>query len=373
MRTVARFPDVPLLPSLLQTLEAVGFTAPTPVQAASLPALLEGHSVVAVAETGSGKTLAYGLPLLDRLKRLELDGSSVQDEGRPRGVVVVPGRELGEQVSKALKQFTHDTRLRIRTALGGSRKKVVRENVSGRFEVLVATPGRLTQLLDGGQLRLDDLRTLVFDEADELLDPGFVPVARRLLGEAPTEVQLVMVSATLPDALEAAVSALFVQPPVRVQTAGSEALVPTLSVERRAVRQGGRLEALGGVLDEAPGESTILFVNSREQCDLVAGWLDERGYAFVVYRGELDRVERRANLARFREGEVGVLLTTDLGGRGLDIEHVERVVNVFLPRERARYLHRAGRTARAGRRGTMIDLVGPRDKERVAGLPRPRG
>ena len=189
--TSSGFDAIPLLPSLQRTLAEVGFTDPTEVQALALPGLLAGRGTVAVAETGSGKTLAYGLALLDRLKRLELDGDAVRSGARPRGLVVVPGRELGEQVAAELKRFTHDTRLRVRVALGGTRKAVSRERTAGPFEVLVATPGRLEQLLDDA-LTLDDLRLLVFDEADELLDPGFLPAARRLVAAASDGVQLVV-------------------------------------------------------------------------------------------------------------------------------------------------------------------------------------
>jgi len=360
--TSSGFDAIPLLPSLQRTLAEVGFTDPTEVQALALPGLLAGRGTVAVAETGSGKTLAYGLALLDRLKRLELDGDAVRSGARPRGLVVVPGRELGEQVAAELKRFTHDTRLRVRVALGGTRKAVSRERTAGPFEVLVATPGRLEQLLDDA-LTLDDLRLLVFDEADELLDPGFLPAARRLVAAAPDGVQLVVVSATLPPRLDHAVGALFPEPPARIQTAGSGALVPSLTVVRVAIAPARRLEALADALDEAAAEQTILFVNSRAQAADVGTWLDRTGYAWVPYMGEMDPVERRRNLRGFRAGEVPLLLTTDLGARGLDIDDLERVINVYLPHETSRYLHRAGRTARAGREGTMVDLVAPSDRK----------
>ena len=362
------FSDLPLLPSLLATLAEQGLTVPMEIQARTIPPLLEGKPVVGVSETGSGKTLAYVLPMLHQLKSLEAGGSAVAETGRPRGLVLAPGRELGEQVSKVFKGLCHGTRLRVRTVLGGSAKKIARQNVAGKFEILVATPGRLVQLLDGGELRLDDVRMLVFDEADQMLDPGFLPVARRIVGDCPRSVQVAMFSATLPQTLETVVRDLFARAPLRVQTRGSQQVVPTLSTDNRTVADGNRSDVLRAALAEDPAAGTLLFVNTRRQVDGVARWLEDEGIEHATYMGEMDRLERRANLARFRSGEVSVLLATDLGGRGLDIERVERVINVHMPQEIDNYLHRVGRTARAGRAGLVVNLVTHRDQPLLAKL-----
>jgi ATP-dependent RNA helicase RhlE len=356
------FYDLPLLPPLQSTLSEQSITVPTEIQSQTLPALLEGKSLVGVSETGSGKTLAYVLPMLHQLKSLELEGSSVDTPGRPRGLVLVPGRELGEQVSKVFKTLTHAARVRVRVALGGSAKKVARRAVAGNFEILVATPGRLVQLMDGGLLKLDDARMIVFDEADQILDPGFLPVVRRILKAAPHDVQLVMFSATLPQSLETVVGEVYATPPVRVRTSGSQRVVPTLTTDNRQVGAKTRFDVLRTVLAKGPKRTSLLFANTREQCDAIAAFLETEGVAYVAYRGEMDRLERRANLARFRKGDVSVLIATDLGGRGLDIERIERVINVHLPQDIHNYLHRVGRTARAGRSGLVVNLVTPRDK-----------
>lgn len=351
-----------LLPTLVDSLASQGITEPTEIQARSLGPQLAGRSVLGVSQTGSGKTLAYALPLLHRLKQLELDGSSVEEAGRPRGLVLVPGRELGGQVSRVFKSLTHTTRLRVRVALGGSKKKVARENVAGKFEILVATPGRLLQLLDGGDLSLADLRTLVIDEADQMVDPGFLPVAQQLLAAAPDGLQLVLFSATLPPSLNETVERLFPEPPERIEASGAQKIVSTLTTVHLDISDGRREEPLLKLLREDPEVGTMLFVNTREQSDAVGEWLTKGGVPFLAYRGQMDRTERRQNLKAFREGAVHVLLTTDLGGRGLDIDRVDRVINVHLPRDIDNYLHRVGRTARAGRTGTVINLVTPRDE-----------
>jgi len=368
---VSRFADLPLLPSLVASLDDQSITRPTEIQASTLPHLLDGEGLLGVSETGSGKTLAYVLPLLHRLKSLELGGSMVADEGRPRGLVLVPGRELGEQVAKVFKGLTHGTRLRVRVALGGSAKRVARRAVAGKFEILVASPGRLLQLVDSGELRLDDVRMLVFDEADQVIDPGFLPVARRIVAACAPRVQPIAFSATLPASLESVIDELFGSTLLIVRTQGSGQLVSTLHVDNRQVRHGDRRSLLVEVLAESPQTPTLLFANTRSQCDRIAEWLHEAGVAHALYRGEMERVARRRNLRAFRNGEVHLLLTTDLGGRGLDIDGVDRVVNVHLPREVDNYLHRAGRTARAGRDGVVVNLVTDRDQpllDKVAAL-----
>jgi ATP-dependent RNA helicase RhlE len=365
---MTHFSDFSLLPTLLTSLDAQTLTKPTDVQARTMPALMEGRSVVGIAETGSGKTLAYVLPMLHLLKTLELEGSSVAESGRPRGLVLAPGRELGEQVSRVFKGLTHDTRLRVRTVLGGSHKKIARRNVSGNFEVLVATPGRLTQLMESGEVRLDDVRMLVFDEADQMVDHGFLPVAKRIVSRCQTGTQLAMFSATLPKSLESVVHELFGEKPLLVRTQGSQQTVPTLQVDNRTVVDGRRFDVLQEVFSEDDSTGTLMFANTRKQCERIGDWLGDEGIAYAIYMGQMDRSKRRHSLKRFRDGEVTVLLATDLGGRGLDIDGLKRVINVHLPQDIDNYLHRVGRTARAGQSGLVINLVTERDRELMQAL-----
>lgn len=381
------FADFQLLPSIKASLVELGLEQPTDIQARAIPELLKKRSIVGVAETGSGKTLAYILPMLHQIKELESADAPVADSGRPRGLVLVPGRELGEQVGKVFKSLTHGTRLRVRYAIGGSAKQVARQNVDGDFEILVATPGRLQHVLASRKLRLDDVRVVVFDEADQLLDAGFLPIAKRVVGECPNEAQLVMFSATMPQTLKSVVKDVFGGGAgggaagggaagggasgshyLHIETRGSNKTVRTLKTDNRRVEHGRRIDVLQRVLGENRKQGTLLFANTRAQCEVVAAWLEEEGIAYVSYMGEMDRSERRKNLSRFRDGEVSLLLTTDLGGRGLDIERVDRVVNVHLPKDVDNYLHRVGRTARAGRKGTVINLVTERDQPLLAKL-----
>ncbi|OFZ23207.1 MAG: RNA helicase [Bdellovibrionales bacterium GWB1_55_8] len=361
------FSSLDLLPSLQETLAEKGFVALTEIQMRALPALLEGRSIVGVAETGSGKTLAYALPVLHQLKSLENEGKPVSDLGRPRAVVVVPTRELGEQVTRVFKPFTHTTRLRVRNVLGGTGLDVARKNISAEFEVLVGTPGRLMKLLDSQFLDLSDVRILVFDEADQMLDQGFLPSALRIASACSSKPQMALFSATVSNKVQDLIKNLFSKAEV-IRSEGSHQVVSGLTSKNLEVPHGKRFPLLEKLLSEKVEGGTIIFTNTREQCDKLAQEMKKSGYSSVVYRGEMDKVERRKNLQLFRDGKIPFLISTDLASRGLDVEHVGRVINYHLPQQMENYIHRVGRTARAGRKGLVINFVTERDEAFVAKL-----
>lgn len=358
------FSNFNLLPSLLGTLTENGLVTPTEIQLRAIPLMMAGKSVIGVSETGSGKTLSYALPMLHLLKVLENDGDPVEDESRPRAAVIVPTRELGEQVSRVFKRFTHATRLRVRTVLGGTALDVAKRNINGSFEILVATPGRLVQLMDRKLVQLSDVRILVFDEADQMLDQGFLPDANRIAGDCIPSRQLALFSATVSPAVQELMNKLFSGAEL-IRSKGSHQTVPSLTTVNLKVVNGKRFPVLENVLSKRTSAGTLIFTNTREQCDDLAQLLKAKGHSCLIYRGEMDKVERRSNLKLFREGKVDLLISTDLASRGLDVEHVERVVNYHLPQEMENYLHRVGRTARAGRPGTVINLVTERDSELI--------
>ena len=203
------FSDFGLLPSLLHTLKEKRINRPTEIQSQAIPLMMSGQSVVGVAETGSGKTLTYVLPLLHALRSLEDDGKAVTLESSPRAVVMIPTSELGDQVSKVFKAFTHTTRLRIRPALGGMTFEQARRNVAGPFEVLLATPGRLVQLMERDLINLSDVRMLIFDEADQMLDQGFLPDSDMIVDACPKDMQMALFSATVSTAVQELMNKIF--------------------------------------------------------------------------------------------------------------------------------------------------------------------
>ena len=361
------FTDFKLLPTLQATLAEKNLVTPTEIQNRALPALLSGGSVIGVSETGSGKTLAYALPVLHLLKILENEGQAVTSDGQPRAAVIVPTRELGEQVSKVFKPFTHTTRLRVRTVLGGTTFEVAKRNVRGPFEILVATPGRLVQLLDRKLVNLSDIRILIFDEADQMLDQGFLEDATRIVGDCPPARQLALFSATVPPAVQELMNKLFKSAQI-LRSSGSHRVVPTLTTLNRQVVDGKRMPLLESLLAKPVEGGTLIFTNTRDQCDKLAEGLKKLGKKCLIYRGEMDKLERRSNLKAFRDGKIDLLISTDLASRGLDVEHVGRVINYHMPQQMENYLHRVGRTARAGRKGLVINFVTERDQAFVESL-----
>lgn len=359
------FSDFGLLPSILETLKEKKIFKPTEIQKNSIPLLMSGQSVVGVSETGSGKTLAYALPILHLLKSLENNKDGVTEESAPRAIVMVPSRDLGEQVAKVFKIYTHATRLRVRPALGGMDLAQARRNVAGPFEILLATPGRLIQLILKDHIKLHDVRTIVFDEADQMLDEGFLTHSKNIIEACPEDVQLSLFSATVSAQVEALMNTLFAKAEI-IKSANSGKTVKTLITQNRLVLDGKRWPVFESVLKQRVDGGTLVFTNTREQCDKLAGELTEKGYACAVYRGEMDKTERRGNLRKFRKGEIDLLISTDLAARGLDVEHVGRVINFHLPQQMENYLHRVGRTARAGRSGLVVNLVTERDERLIS-------
>jgi len=355
------FQDLDLLPSLQHTLVEKGLSTPTDIQGRVLPILLKGDSVVGIAETGSGKTLSFALPILHRLKQLENHGEGVQVESRPRALILVPTRELGEQVTKVFKPFTHTTRLRVRSVLGGTTMEMARRGISGPFEVLVATPGRLVQLIDRRLIDLTDVRTLILDEADQMLDQGFLPNVRLIASACPPKRQIALFSATVSAKVQELMQYLFDDVQV-IRSEGSARPIPTLTTRNLNVVNGKRFPLLEKLLSaEKVRGGTLIFTNTREQCDKLAGELQGIGQDCLIYRGEMEKVQRRQNLKAFREGKIDFLICTDVASRGLDINHVGRVINYHLPQGMDNYTHRIGRTARAGKSGLVINFVTERD------------
>lgn len=361
------FIDFNLLPSLQKTIAELSLTSPTEIQRRAIPMLLSGQSVVGVSETGSGKTMAYALPLLHILKLSETEGDSVREKATPRAVVMVPTRELGEQVAKVIKMFTHDTRLRVRMALGGMTFEQTRRNIEGPFEILLATPGQLAKVMSRALLNLADVRFLIFDEADQMLDPGFISDSKAICAICPKNIQLALFSATVSTPVQTLMSSLFSSAQV-IRSAGSGKVVSSLVTKNLIVNDGKRWPLFEQVISQPTKGGTLVFTNTKEQCDLLAQQLKQKGFQSVVYRGEMEKQERRKNLKQFRDGKIRFLVSTDLASRGLDLEHVDRVINYHLPQQMENYLHRVGRTARAGRNGLVINLVTERDEKLIRSL-----
>jgi superfamily II DNA/RNA helicase len=249
-----------------------------------------------------------------------------------------------------------------------------RRNVAGVFEILLATPGRLVQLLKAEAIHLDDVRALIFDEADQLMDEGFKADSNLIAESCPEKLQLGLFSATVTPAVQDLMDTLFKNANV-IRSSGSGKVVKSLVTKNLTVKDGQRWPLLEKILAEPAEGGTLIFTNTREQCDRVAQELSDHGYTCAVYRGEMDKAVRRQNFKKFQKGEVDLLVATDVAGRGIDIASITRVINYHLPQQYDNYLHRVGRTARANRSGLVVNLVTERDEPLIARLegrePRP--
>ena len=340
------FSELALHPALLASLPAT-LQSPTRIQQLAIPAALAGQDLLALAQTGSGKTLAFGLPLLQRL-----DPASSQVQG----LILVPTRELATQVAAALKEGAEALGLRIVTLCGGVAQERQQAELAQGPQLLVATPGRLRDLLTQQLLGLDGLQLLVLDEADRLLEMGFAPDIKALLGFIPADRQTLLFSATLPVELETLANGLL-REPIRLEANPLNSVVNEIEERLFLVNKSSKVPALISVLKEQTWPQVLVFISARDDADGVAKKLAKAGIAVASLHGEKEQVVREQALADFKAGKVRVLVATDLMARGIHVEALPVVINLDLPSSAPVYVHRIGRTARAGREGLAISLV----------------
>lgn len=334
--------DASLLAALPDTLQT-----PTPIQQLAIPAVLAGDDVLALAQTGSGKTLAFGLPLLQRLNPAQ---------PQVQGLVLVPTRELAAQVSMALQGLAEALGLGLVTLCGGVEQAQQQTELAKAPQLLVATPGRLRDLLIQQIVTLDALRLLVLDEADRLLEMGFWPDIQWLMNGMPTERQTLLFSATLPPELETLATGLL-RAPKRLEANPANSLVEDIEERLYLVNKSGKVPALIALLKEQDWSQVLVFISARDDADGVARKLAKAGIAVAALHGDKEQAVREQALGDFKAGKVRVLVATDLMARGIHVEALPVVINLDLPPSAPVYVHRVGRTARAGRKGLAISLV----------------
>ncbi|MFG0307430.1 MAG: DEAD/DEAH box helicase [Phycisphaerales bacterium JB040] len=333
-----------------------GYSAPSPIQAQAIPLALQGRDLLASAQTGTGKTGAFALPILHRLAEAQRSpGHTRPRRSHPRALVLCPTRELAEQVHDSFVHYGANLRLAFATVYGGvSQHKQTRALARG-VDVVVATPGRLLDLINQGHLKLADVKTLVLDEADQMLDMGFVNDIRKIVAMTPRERQTLFFSATMPPAIQRLTEEILTDA-VRVQTAPTTQAATDIDQVIYKVNHADKPEALRSILSRNPGERAIVFVRTKHGADKLAKKLDGAGLAATSIHGNKTQRARQRALESFRRGETPVLVATDVAARGIDVKDVARVINVELPANPETYIHRIGRTARAGASGLAISF-----------------
>ncbi|MEU8243516.1 DEAD/DEAH box helicase [Actinoplanes missouriensis] len=365
--TESGFADLQLRPELLRALSDLGYEEPTPIQAEAIPPLLDGRDVLGQAATGTGKTAAFALPVLQRLAGVT--------SPTPAALVLVPTRELAMQVSQAFHRYARDLGTRVVPIYGGQPIGRQLQALERGVDVVVATPGRALDHISRGTLDLSGVRTVVLDEADEMLDMGFAEDIEAILEETAEERQTVLFSATMPGRIDA-IARRHLREPVRIQMGRAEpepGEAPLVRQSAYVVARAHKPAALGRVLDVEAPTAAIVFCRTREEVDQLTETLNGRGQRAEALHGGMSQEHRDRVVNRLRDGRADLLVATDVAARGLDIDRLSHVVNYSLPAAPETYVHRIGRVGRAGREGTAITLVEPREHRMVKAVERTTG
>ena len=351
------FASLGLSATLIDALTALGYEEPTPIQREAIPPLLEGKDLLGQAATGTGKTAAFALPLVQRIAASDADRKGTS------GLILVPTRELAMQVAEAVHRYGKAIGITVLPIYGGQPIQSQLRALKRGVDVIVGTPGRMMDHIKRGSLRLDNVRTVVLDEADEMLDMGFAEDLEAILEATPTERQTTLFSATIPPRI-ATIAKRHLRSPVHVRIAGERPAagsVPRVRQVVYVVQRAHKVAALGRVLDMENPTSAIVFCRTRTEVDELTETLIARGYRAEALHGGMSQEQRDRVTKKLRAGTAELLIATDVAARGLDIEHLSHVFNYDVPSSPAMYIHRIGRTGRAGREGVAITLAEPRE------------
>ncbi len=346
--SVIQFSDLSLNDSILSALDGMGFVSPTPIQAAAIPHLLEGADALGKAQTGTGKTAAFSLPLLNKLDL---------NQRKPQAIVLAPTRELAIQVAAEMKNLGKNIKgLKVLEIYGGASIVDQMRALKSGAHVVVGTPGRVQDLINRERLHLDEVSTFVLDEADEMLNMGFVDDVTAIMEHAPESAQRVLFSATMPPMLKKIVER-FLRDPVTVDVAGKNHTVDKVQQQFWVVKGVEKDEAMSRLLETEETDASIVFVRTRQDTERLADWLSARGFKAAALHGDIPQSLRERTVDHIKQGVIDILVATDVVARGLDVPRITHVFNYDIPFDVESYIHRIGRTGRAGRKGKAILLV----------------
>jgi superfamily II DNA/RNA helicase len=354
------FADLPLRRETIEALNTHGFTSPFPIQEMVLPIALSDGDVIGQAKTGTGKTLAFGIPLIEKvIAPLDSQWTDFENKGLPQVLVVVPTRELCVQVTKDIDELANNRGIRTLAVYGGRAFEPQIEALTNGVEIVVGTPGRLLDLYRQGQLKLKEVSRLVLDEADEMLDLGFLPDVEKIFTSTPKRSQTMLFSATMPGDI-IALARRFMNQPIHIRTQDNEDEGAVVSrIEQHVYRAHAldKIEMLARILQAEGRGPTIVFCRTKRTCQKTADDLLERGFKSSTIHGDLGQGAREKALSDFKAGKSDVLVATDVAARGIDIDGITHVINYQCPEDEKTYVHRIGRTARAGADGIAVTFV----------------
>ena len=352
-RDVQSFADLGLAGPVLSAVASVGYEAPSPIQAATIPPMMAGRDVVGLAQTGTGKTAAFALPILSRLDL---------SQKKPQALVLAPTRELALQVCEAFEKYAAGSPgVKVLPVYGGQGYGVQLSALRRGVHVIVGTPGRIMDHLDKGTLDLTELRFLVLDEADEMLNMGFAEDVETILADTPEDKQVALFSATIPAPIRR-LSTKYLHDPIEITVKGKTQTAANITQRYLFVSYPQKVDALTRILEVENFEGMIVFVRTKNETETLAEKLRARGFSATAINGDVQQNVRERTVNQLKSGQLDILVATDVAARGLDVERVSHVVNYDIPTDTESYVHRIGRTGRAGRSGDAISFVTPRER-----------
>ncbi|WP_107773924.1 DEAD/DEAH box helicase [Nocardioides sediminis] len=347
------FADLGLAPAVLKALSDVGYETPSAIQAQTIPPLLQGRHVVGLAQTGTGKTAAFALPILSQLE---------MSQKTPQALVLAPTRELALQVSEAFEKYAaHMKGVHVLPIYGGQGYGVQLSALRRGVHVVVGTPGRIMDHLEKGTLDLSELRFLVLDEADEMLKMGFAEDVETILADTPEDKHVALFSATMPAQIRR-ISKKYLEDPVEITVKNKTTTSANITQRYLICSYPQKVDALTRILEVENFEGMIVFVRTKNETELLAEKLRARGFSAMAINGDVPQVQRERTVNQLKAGKLDILVATDVAARGLDVERISHVVNYDIPTDTESYVHRIGRTGRAGRKGDSIAFVTPRER-----------
>lgn len=342
-------------------LDEVGYETPSPIQAATIPPLMDGRDVVGLAQTGTGKTAAFAIPILSRLDTTAR---------KPQALVLAPTRELALQVAEAFGRYSsHMPEVKVLPIYGGQSYGIQLSGLRRGAQVIVGTPGRVIDHLDKGTLDLSELAFLVLDEADEMLSMGFAEDIERILADTPDDKQVALFSATMPAAI-GRLARKYLNDPQEVKVKAQTSTAANITQRYLPVSHQRKLDALTRVLEVEPFDGMIVFVRTKSATEELAEKLRARGLSAMAINGDMVQAQRERTINQLKDGSIDILVATDVAARGLDVDRISHVVNYDIPHDTESYVHRIGRTGRAGRSGTALLFVSPRERHLLRAIER---
>jgi ATP-dependent RNA helicase RhlE len=366
--TNSNFSDLGLAEPIQRALKARNHTIPTPIQARAIPELLNGRDMLGIAQTGTGKTAAFALPILHELSRKSVDKKSKGPRG-PRALVLAPTRELAIQIGEEFRAYGKYSHLSHAVIFGGVGQRPQVDALSRGVDIVIATPGRLLDLMNQRHAKLDSIEFLVLDEADRMLDMGFVHDVRKIISAVPQQRQSLLFSATMPGDI-ARLSKEILSDPIRVEVTPQATPVDRIEQSVYHIAAGDKVGLLASLLEDRALSRVLVFSRTKHRANRVAEQLGKRGISADAIHGNKSQSARQRALKNFRAGNVRVLVATDIAARGIDVDAVSHVINYELPNEPESYVHRIGRTARAGAGGVAFSFCDPSERAYLRDIER---